>query len=81
VSRDQKLRWKWVILALDVGEGAEVEAEGDVLEGFSCCFRVGTGLLRDIWRSATTQVSGEVGFVRSSAIGGCVPCVDVFVRM
>jgi hypothetical protein len=81
VSRDQKLRWKWVTLALDVGERAEVEAEADVLERCSWCFRVGTGLLRDIWRSATTQVSGEVGFVRSSAIAGCVRCVDVFVRM
>jgi hypothetical protein len=26
-------------------------------------------------------VSGEVGFVRSSAIGGCLSCVDVFVRV
>jgi hypothetical protein len=55
VSRDQKLRWKWVTLALDVGERAEVEAEADIiLERISCFFCVGTGLLREFWRSATT---------------------------
>jgi hypothetical protein len=26
-------------------------------------------------------VSGEVGFVRSSAIDGCLSCMDVFVRV